>query len=72
VDNLNIRQGFYVKPGSTIMSIGTLSQVWMEAEIFERQASLVKIGLPVSMTLEYLPGREWYGKVDYIYPSLDP
>ena len=24
VDNLNIRQGFFVKPGSTIMSIGTL------------------------------------------------
>lgn len=72
VDNLQIRQGFYVKPGSTIMSIGTLSQVWVEAEVFERQASLVQVGLAVTMTLDYLPGKEWRGKVDYVYPSLDP
>jgi membrane fusion protein, copper/silver efflux system len=71
VDNLVIRQGFYVTPGSTIMSIGTLAQVWVEAEIFERQASLVTIGMPVSMDLDYLPGRKWHGSVDYVYPTLD-
>ncbi|MGB3225660.1 MAG: efflux RND transporter periplasmic adaptor subunit [Desulforhopalus sp.] len=71
VDNLDIRQGFFVKPGSTIMSIGTLEQVWVEAEVFERQASQVAVGLLVTMTLDYLPGKEWRGVVDYIYPSLD-
>ncbi|MEE4242750.1 MAG: efflux RND transporter periplasmic adaptor subunit [Desulfopila sp.] len=71
VDNLVIRQGYYVTPGSTIMSIGTLAQVWVEAEIFERQASLVTVGMPVSMDLDYLPGREWHGSVDYVYPTLD-
>lgn len=71
VDNLNIREGFYVQPGTTLLSIGSLDQVWVEAEVFERQASLVDLGLPVSMTLDYLPGRKWEGKVDYIYPSLD-
>lgn len=72
VDNLNIRQGFFVKPGSTIMSIGTLDQVWVEAEVFERQASEVAVGLPVTMNLDYLPGREWRGLVDYVYPTLNP
>ncbi len=71
VDNLNIRQGFFVKPGSTIMSIGTLEQVWVEAEVFERQASGVTVGLPVTMTLDYLPGEEWKGVVDYVYPTLN-
>lgn len=71
VDNLNIRQGFYVNPGSTIMSIGNLEQVWVEAEVFERQASGVSVGLPVTMTLDYLPGEEWVGKVDYVYPTLN-
>jgi Cu(I)/Ag(I) efflux system membrane fusion protein len=71
VDNLNIRQGFYVKPGSTIMSIGSLEQVWVEAEVFESQASDVAVGLPVSMTLDYLPGKEWRGVVDYVYPTLN-
>ena len=72
VDNLNIREGFFVQPGTTLMSVGTLNDVWVEAEIFERQAASVKAGLPVTMTLEYLPGRHWQGQVDYVYPTLDP
>lgn len=70
VDNLNIREGYFVKPGTTMLSIGALDRVWVEAEIFERQASLVKTNDPVTMTLDYLPGRKWIGKVDYIYPTL--
>ena len=71
VDNLNIREGFFIQPGTTVMSIGALDEVWVEAEVFERQASLVKVGAEVTMTLDYLPGREWKGKVDYVYPTLD-
>jgi Cu(I)/Ag(I) efflux system membrane fusion protein len=72
IDNLNIRQGFFVKPGTTLMSIGTLDQVWVEAEVFERQASGVVVGDLVSMSLDYLPGKMWQGAVDYVYPTLDP
>ena len=71
VENLKIREGFFVKPGSTLMSIGDLSEVWVEAEVFERQAGQVKTGTPVTMTLDYLPGKTWKGQVDYIYPTLD-
>jgi Cu(I)/Ag(I) efflux system membrane fusion protein len=71
VDNLNIREGFYVKPGMTLMSIAALDEVWVDAEIFERQSNLVKLGLPVVMTMEYLPGKTWKGQVDYIYPTMD-
>lgn len=71
IENLNIREGFHVKPGMTIMSIGTLDHVWVEAEVFERQVSLVTKDLPVTMTLDYMPERKWQGKIDYVYPSLD-
>ena len=71
VDNLNIREGFFVGPTTTLMSIGALDDVWVEAEVFERQAALVRPGQPVTMRLDYLPGREWRGEVDYIYPSLE-
>ncbi len=71
VDNLKVRQGFYVTPGQTMMSIGTLDHVWVEAEVFERQASTVKVGIPVTMSLDFLPGKMWRGKVDYVYPTLD-
>jgi Cu(I)/Ag(I) efflux system membrane fusion protein len=71
VDGLKIREGFYVKPGDTLLSIGKLDQVWVEAEVFERDAALIKEGLPVSMILDYLPGEDWTGVVDYVYPALN-
>ncbi|MBQ4798581.1 efflux RND transporter periplasmic adaptor subunit [Pseudoalteromonas sp. MMG006] len=71
VDELNVREGFFVKPGTSMMSIAQLDEVWVEAEVFERQAAQVSVGLPVTMTLDYLKGEKWQGKVDYIYPALD-
>ena len=71
VDNLAVREGFFVKPDTTLMSVGVLDEVWVEAEVFARQAPLVAVGLPVTMTLDYMPGRQWQGAVDYLYPSLD-
>ena len=43
----------------------------MSAEVFERQAAQLKVGDPVTMTLDYAPGRQWQGRVDYLYPTLD-
>jgi len=71
VDNLSVRQGLFVTPGKTMMSIGILDHVWVEAEVFERQAPAIKVDIPVTMTLDFLPGRIWQGKVDYVYPTLD-
>ncbi|WDE11421.1 efflux RND transporter periplasmic adaptor subunit [Thalassomonas haliotis] len=72
IENLYIREGFFVKPGTMMLSIGDLSEVWVEAEVFERQAAQVAEGAPVTMSLDYIPGKTWQGKVDYVYPTLDP
>jgi Cu(I)/Ag(I) efflux system membrane fusion protein len=71
IDNLAIREGFFVKPGTTLMSIGALDDVWVKAEVFERQAAQVKVGQLVTMTLGFVPGKTWHGQVDYVYPTLD-
>ena len=71
VENLSIREGFYVQPGTMLFSIGDLTEVWVEAEVLERQAGFVFVDDNVAMTLDFLPGKTWQGKVDYIYPTLD-
>ena len=71
VEGLAIREGFYVKPGTTLFSIGALDQVWVEAEVFERDAALIQPGQPVAISTDFLPARQWFGVVDYIYPSLN-
>ena len=43
----------------------------MLAEVFERQAEWVEEGQLAEVSLSYIPGKVWQGKVEYIYPSLD-
>ncbi len=71
VDMLKIRQGFFVKPAMTLMSIGDIDSVWVEAEVVESQISHIFPNLPVTMQVDAIPGKFWNGKVDYIYPTLD-
>lgn len=71
VSELKVREGQYVEPAAALFNISTLKQVWVSAEVFERQAGQLKVGDPVTMTLDYAPGRRWQGKVDYLYPTLD-
>ena len=71
VAGLSVREGMYVKPGNSIVSIGALDQVWVIAEVFERQVAHLKNKATVEMRLDYVPGRTWHGLVDYIYPTLD-
>ena len=72
VAKLNIREGMFVMPQQEIMSLADLSSIWILAEVFESQADWVNQGQSSEVRLSYLPGREWQGKVEYIYPSLDP
>ncbi|MBQ0832661.1 efflux RND transporter periplasmic adaptor subunit [Marinobacter sp.] len=72
IDNLNVREGMFIKPGDRVLSIAALDEVWVIGEVFERQLSSVASDNRVVMTLDYLPGRQWTGKVDYVYPEVNP
>lgn len=71
VEGLNLREGLYVTPGLTLLSIADLRELWLEADVFERQAHLVKVGQPVEVTTDYVPGLAIKSVVDFIYPSVD-
>ena len=72
VSSLKVGEGMFVKPATTIMTLADLSRVWVLAEVFERQADWVAVGQPAEVRLPYLPGRLWEGRVEYIYPELNP
>lgn len=72
VSTLKVREGMYVKPAMEVMSLADLSSVWLLAEVFESQSNWVKVGQPADVKLSFVPGREWEGEVEYIYPRLDP
>ena len=72
VSNLPVREGMFVKPSQKVMTLGDLSSVWLLAEVFERQSQWVEVGQMAEVSLSYIPGKNWEGEVEYIYPSLDP
>jgi Cu(I)/Ag(I) efflux system membrane fusion protein len=72
VASLGVREGMYIQPNTTIMSLAGLSSVWLQAEVFESQADQVAAGQAAEARLEYMPGTEFTGQVDYVYPVLDP
>ncbi|MCW8872015.1 MAG: efflux RND transporter periplasmic adaptor subunit [Xanthomonadales bacterium] len=72
VTSLSVREGMYIQPNTTIMSLADLSSVWLQAEVFESQAEWVAVGQAAEARLDYLPGAEFSGQVDYVYPVLDP
>ncbi|GMR01654.1 MAG: efflux RND transporter periplasmic adaptor subunit [Gammaproteobacteria bacterium] len=72
VSDFPVRDGMFVKPSQSVMTLADLSSVWLLAEVFERQAEWVEVGQHAEVRLSYIPGRVWEGKVEYIYPTLDP
>jgi len=72
VTQLMAREGMYVTPGSEMFAIADLSQVWVLVDVFEHQLAWIAPGLPAQIRVPAHPGRTWKGKVDYLYPELDP
>jgi Cu(I)/Ag(I) efflux system membrane fusion protein len=72
VTQMTARDGMYVTETSEMFTIADLSQVWVMVDIYEHQIDWLREGLSAEMTVPARPGRTWEGKVDYLYPELDP
>lgn len=72
VTMLNIREGMHVTPETEMMSIVDLSSIWMIAQVYEDEASWVKVGEKAEAKLSAFPDKVWDGIVEYIYPQVDP
>lgn len=67
----HVVEGSAFQPGQRLYRIAPLSQVWIEAEVYEHELALVAEGQTAQVTLPALPGRELEASVAYVYPTLD-
>ncbi len=63
--------GQQVEPGMELFTVTDLGSVWVEAQLYEYEAPLVRAGQAASITLPYDPAYAREGKVAYVYPYLD-
>ena len=66
----SVTQGDRIEPGTKLLDIAELSRVWVLADIYEYELPFVQLGQPATMTLSYLPGRTFDGRISFIYPTL--
>jgi Cu(I)/Ag(I) efflux system membrane fusion protein len=72
ITRLNVQEGIFIRPATEVMSLADLSSVWLQAGVFESQAEWVTQGQSAEARLSYMPGEVFSGRVDYVYPVLDP
>ncbi|MDE1906204.1 MAG: HlyD family secretion protein [Rhodospirillales bacterium] len=69
VGNKTVAVGDYLQPGTQIMAIVPLSQVYVLANYKETQITHIHPGQSVNITVDGFPGLKVRGHVDSIYPS---
>jgi RND family efflux transporter MFP subunit len=72
VDSAPMKAGMSVKSGDKLISMLNLSRLWLWAEFYENEVSLLQEGQPMQVTLTAFPNRSFEGKISVISPAIDP
>jgi multidrug efflux pump subunit AcrA (membrane-fusion protein) len=67
----NAVAGGRVMPSDTLFEIASLARVWVLADVYESEAPLVRLGQAARVSLSYVPGRTWTGRVGFVAPVVD-
>lgn len=67
----NAFEGQRITPETELYTIADVSTIWVLADIYEYELPMVRLGQAATMTLTYFPGKEYKGKVTYVYPQVD-
>jgi RND family efflux transporter MFP subunit len=67
----NAIPNMYVQPETKLYSVADLSSVWVYAEVFQNDASRVKLGNTALVTTDAYPGRTLTGQVNFMWPQVD-
>ncbi|MBI3606602.1 MAG: efflux RND transporter periplasmic adaptor subunit [Nitrospirae bacterium] len=65
-------QGGYATPDMPLYEIADLSTVWVHAQVYEQDLSLVALGREAEVTLAAYPNEVFRGRVVFIDPVLAP
>ncbi|MFA6816430.1 MAG: efflux RND transporter periplasmic adaptor subunit [Lentisphaeria bacterium] len=67
----NIESGEYVVPGTAVVTLGDLENVWIRAYINETDLGRVKQGQAVRVSTDTYPGKIYNGRVSFISSSAE-
>ncbi|HUS08674.1 MAG TPA: efflux RND transporter periplasmic adaptor subunit [Bryobacteraceae bacterium] len=68
----DLKRGAYLNAGDLVGSVGRLNQMRVVVYVDEPELGRVEKGMPVSITWDALPGRQWKGSVERIPTQIVP
>jgi Cu(I)/Ag(I) efflux system membrane fusion protein len=71
VQSMPLEQGKNVKVGDMLVEVADLSLVWVWAEFYENELSMLKTGQKLAITTKSYPGETFEGTINVINPFLD-
>ncbi len=71
VQSVPIEQGKNVKMGDMLVEVADLSVVWVWAEFYENELSMLNTGQKLAITAKSYPGEKFEGTLSVINPFLD-
>lgn len=72
VYQLEVRGGDYLSPGALAACVGRLDKLRVRVYVDEPELGRVARGMPVTITWDALPGRQWEGTVDRMPTQIVP
>jgi len=67
----NIEPGEVVSPGTPVVTVGEVSQVFLRAYINETDLGRVKVGQKVKVTTDTFPGKSYEGRIVFLAPQAE-
>jgi len=64
--------GDTVDAGRDVFTVADLTQVWVQAEVYEKDLGRIRVGQSAFITVDTYPDQPFEGKVSYIGDALDP
>lgn len=71
VQSVPVEQGKSVKIGDMLVEVADLSVVWVWAEFYESELSMLEVGQKIGVTTKSYPGEKFGGTISVINPFLD-
>ncbi len=71
VTHKDVLEGAYIGSGQHLYRIADLSVVWIYADVYEYEMPWISKGQRAEVSLSYLSGEQFEGKVDYIFPFMN-
>lgn len=63
--------GSYLNPGSPVLTVGDIANVWVRAFVSETDLGRIRLNQEAEVTVDAYPGRSWKGRISYISSAAE-